>query len=432
MAADDDLVWTGWFARVARPMSPATVRAAGTALALLFGFGALAVAPFVAGWVELEGLNRGGMTGLLVGAVAMSTWILVAVRRIPDERITALVPPLVVFVAVAANINLSFIVVFSGPQFGIAAVYFAEVPVIAFFLMRRPWAVGLTAASMAGYACALVILNEPPAPVEQFVIMLSSAVATGVLVGSMASRLDESRRAERRAKVELAELNQHLEHRVAEQVDDLERAGRLRRFLAPQVAEVVTSAGADELLAPHRCDVAVFFVDLRGFTSFTNAVEPEHIVFVLGDYYDAVGSVLERYDATIGGFDGDGVMAYIGDPVPRPDAATEAVAMAREIATTLDGRVSKWSMGDHRLGYGIGLAFGTATLGVVGYEGRYDYTPVGAVVNLAARLCADAADREIVVDQAFCDAAQLAGAVRPRDDVDLKGFGVVATYAVGH
>jgi class 3 adenylate cyclase len=310
--------------------------------------------------------------------------------------------------------------------------YFSQPPIIAFVFVQRRWAVVLTGAAMFAYAAALIALDNPPVPVEQFIVVLSSAVATGVLVGSLASRLDDSRRAERLAKAELADLNHNLEDRVAEQVDELEREGRLRRFLSPQVAEVVTSEGTDELLAPHRRDVAVFFVDLRGFTSFTNAVEPEHIVFVLGDYYDAVGSILEEYDATIGGFDGDGVMAYIGDPVPRPDAATEAIAMARAIATRLDERVVKWSVGDHRLGYGIGLAFGVATLGVVGYEGRYDYTPVGAVVNLAARLCADAHHGEIVVDEAFRDAAALDGAVRPRDDVDLKGFGVVATYAVTH
>jgi class 3 adenylate cyclase len=285
---------------------------------------------------------------------------------------------------------------------------------------------------MAAYAGALIALQKPPVPIEQFIVVLSSSVATGVLIGGMAGRLDDSRRAERHAKAELADLNQHLEVRVSEQVDELERAGRLRRFLSPQVAEVVTSEGANELLAPHRRDVAVFFVDLRGFTSFTNAVEPEHIVFVLGDYYEAVGSVLERHGATIGGFDGDGVMAYIGDPVPREDAAAEALAMAREIACSLDQRVGKWSVGENRLGYGIGLAYGTATLGLVGFEGRYDYTPVGAVVNLASRLCADAHDGEIVVDDAFRSAAQLDAATTRRGDVELKGFGVTETYAVPH
>jgi class 3 adenylate cyclase len=372
------------------------------------------------------------MTFLLISAVVATIWVTLAVRLVPDERMATLVPPLVLVLFGTAIVNVSLAVLFVGPQFGVAAIYFVEIPLLSFFLMRRPWAVAVTAAAMVGYACALVALDEPPAPIEQFLNVLASAVAAGVLVGGMANRIDLARRAERDAKAKLADLNQHLEQRVTEQVDELERTGRLRRFLAPQVAEVVTSAGADELLAPHRRDIAVFFVDLRGFTAFTNAVGPEHIVFVLGDYYEAVGSILEAHHATIGGFDGDGVMAYIGDPVARADAAIAAITMAQDIARKLDERVGKWSVGEHHLGYGIGLTHGTATLGLVGFEGRYDYTPVGAVVNLASRLCADAHNGEIVVDEAFRIAARLDGGLQQRADVDLKGFGVTATYAVGH
>lgn len=413
-------------------MSSGSVRSAATSIALLYLFAGVAGIPFVAGWTDLRGVNRGGVAALLAEAFVMCAFLVAVNRRLPDERMITLVPALSGLIGVTAIANMALLVVFTGPQFGISAVYFVQPPIIAFVLMRRPPAVAVTAIAMAAYAGALIALQKPPVPIEQFIVVLSSSVATGVLIGGMAGRLDDSRRAERHAKAELADLNQHLEVRVSEQVDELERAGRLRRFLSPQVAEVVTSEGANELLAPHRRDVAVFFVDLRGFTSFTNAVEPEHIVFVLGDYYEAVGSVLERHGATIGGFHGDGVMAYIGDPVPREDAAAEALAMAREIACSLDQRVGKWSVGEHRLGYGIGLAYGTATLGLVGFEGRYDYTPLGAVVNLASRLCADAHDGEIVVDDAFRSAAQVDAVTTRRGDVELKGFGVTETYAVPH
>ncbi len=187
------------------------------------------------------------------------------------------------------------------------------------------------------------------------------------------------------------------------------------------------------MLAPHRRYIAAFFVDLRGFTAFTNAVTAERVMRALGEYYEAVGSVLDKQRATIGGFDGDGVFAYLGDPVPHDDAAGAAVAMAQETARCLDGLTAGWSNAECPIGYGVGLGFGEATLGLVGFSNRADYTPVGGVVNMAARLCADARHGEIVIEDAMRKAAGLDDhTITRRADVDLKGFGVTKTYTVGH
>jgi adenylate cyclase len=314
----------------------------------------------------------------------------------------------------------------------VTGIYYVEAPALAFAILDVRYAAALTVFSTGTYAAALWLMDDVVAPVQQVLIVMSAAFATSVLFGALHQRSDEARVAEREAKRELADLNHHLESRVSEQVDELTRTGRLRRFLASQVADVVMSTGADEsLLEPHRRDVAVLFCDLRGFTRFTNSVSPNTVVSVLGEYYAAVGSVLEGHGATIGGYDGDGIMAYLGDPIPRPDAAVAGAAMARAIGDAVDELVDRWRSEAHELGYGIGLAFGPATLGVVGLDGRFDYTALGVVVNLAARLCSDAAPGEIVVDGSVRAAAGGDTGTRHRGDVTLKGFdAAVPTYAL--
>lgn len=407
-------------------MSGDTVRAAAFAVALLFVFAATAIAPIAFGWVELDGANRAGSTYLLITAAITAAWVFWARATKPDEWIAAYLPRFIIGLLLVSVGNISAAVLFAGPTFGVVAVYFVEIPILAFFFTHRRWAIALTAFAMFGYVFALTLADDPPAPVEQFIVLLSSAVATGVLLGTLAARFDEARRA-------LADLTKNLELRVADQVDELERTGRLKRFLSPQVADVVTARDTEELLAPHRSDIAVLFVDLRGFSRYTNHVSAENVVRVLTEYYELVGEVLQNHGATVGGLDGDGIFAYLGDPVPRADAACAAVVMARDVATVLDGKVDRWRADEHELGYGIGLSYGSATLGVIGFEGLYDYTAVGAVVNLAARLCADAQHGEIVVDDALRKAAELDDArVARRADVDLKGFGTVPTYAVSH
>jgi class 3 adenylate cyclase len=208
-----------------------------------------------------------------------------------------------------------------------------------------------------------------------------------------------------RAHAELAELNATLEARVIDQVDELGRLNGLRRFLSAPVADAVLS-GDVGVLEPHRRQIAVLFCDLRGFTSFAAGSEPEDVVDVLDDYYTAMGEVLRRYEATVGTFAGDGVMAYLGDPVPCADAAAKVVAMAVDLREPLRRLTGSWTKLGHPVGYGIGIAYGYATLGMIGFEGRNDYTALGPVVNLAARLCDGAADGEVLVDGRTYDAVR--------------------------
>lgn len=424
--ADDDveLVWRGPFASLPRAMDVGMVRTLATAAGTFAALAALALLPVLVGWTQVAGSNKAGLTVVFVGAL-LAAALQFALRASTPRQMASLHPNTISVLFVLSSLMVGGVVVFSGPSFGSVAVFAVIIPLLAFFALRTPWAVAVTAFSLASYAVALALLDHPPSPIQQFINVVASAGAAGVLIGGLASRLDLSRR-------QLADFNHNLEARVSRQVDELERAGRLRRFLSPQVADVVTSEGADEMLAPHRRDIAVFFVDLRGFTAFTNAVTAERVMRVLDEYYEAVGSVLDRHGATIGGFDGDGVFAYLGDPVPHEDAARAAVRMAQEVASCLDRLTPTWASGDE-LGYGVGLAYGEATLGLVGFANRADYTPVGGVVNMAARLCADARHREIVIDDAMRKAAELdERSVARRGDVDLKGFGETATYAVAH
>jgi len=193
------------------------------------------------------------------------------------------------------------------------------------------------------------------------------------------------------------------------------------------VAATVLGGDDAALLEPHRRQIAVVFVDLRGFTAFTSGAEPEDVVDVLGDFYAAFGEEVERLDATFGSYAGDGVMAYFGDPVPCVDPASDAVALALAVRTRLDGLRARWAARGHRLGHGIGVAYGYATLGIVGHR-RREYTPLGSVVNLAARLCAEAADGEILVDQRTRSSVSRPASQR---EVRLKGFPEpVATYVL--
>jgi class 3 adenylate cyclase len=259
--------------------------------------------------------------------------------------------------------------------------------------------------------------------VTQWIIVVSIVITTAVVVGGIAEAYERLTEAERHARLELAEMNRTLEDRVHEQVEELDSLGRLRRFLSPQVAEAVTSSGSHALLEPHRRQIAVFFCDMRGFTAFTNQAEPEDVLRVLDEYYGAVGAVLQRYDATIGGYSGDGIMAYLGDPVTRDDPALDAVRMTTELRDPLDALVTDWTRRGYHLSYGVGLSYGYATLGVIGFDGRYDYTPLGSVVNLAARLCASASSAQVLLDHAMHAATSAHAASTHFADLDLKGYG---------
>ena len=183
-----------------------------------------------------------------------------------------------------------------------------------------------------------------------------------------------------------------------------ERIARLRRFLAPQVAELVEKAGDESLLAGHRADVVAVFCDLRGFTAFSAGANPQEIMGVLGGYYEALGSIITSYGATLTSFQGDGLMVLVNAPVPCADPALHAVRMAIDMQDAVQRVIVGWRSRGHAIGFGVGLAAGPATVGQIGYEGRVDYTAIGDVVNLASRLCASAEDSQILIDAAVADA----------------------------
>lgn len=226
--------------------------------------------------------------------------------------------------------------------------------------------------------------------------------------------------AARTAEVEA--LNAGLETRVAEQVDELERMGRLKRFLSPQVAEAVVSSGDDAMLGSHRALIAILFCDIRGFTAFCESAEPEEAIEVLQTYHESLGRLIHACGA---GFDtraGDGIMVVFNDPIPCDDPAGDALRLAVSMRNRMDDLCRDWRKLGHKLGFGVGLSLGYATVGMVGSEGRYDYTASGTAVNLAARLCDHAEDREILLSPRAAAAVEDLAELEPAGSLDLKGF----------
>jgi class 3 adenylate cyclase len=192
--------------------------------------------------------------------------------------------------------------------------------------------------------------------------------------------------------------------------------------LAPQLAQAIVSAGDETVLENHRREVVALFCDLRGFTSFSETAEPEDIMAVLGEYHGAVGPLIRKYEGTLDRFTGDGMMVFFNDPLPCPDAPQRAARMAIEMRDAVAALVPNWKSRGHMLGFGVGMAQGYATLGRIGFEDRFDYTAIGAVINLAARLCADAGDGQILTSGRL--AASMADVVEVDDlgDRALRGM----------
>ena len=229
---------------------------------------------------------------------------------------------------------------------------------------------------------------------------------------------------------ELAELNRTLEARVQQQVEELERMSRLRRFLSPTLAELVLSQG-ESVLESHRREIAVLFADLRGWTSFSATTEPEEVTTVIRSFHDAMGSLIVEFGATVGWFAGDGLMVWFNDPIPCDDPAAEAVRMGLEMRDVMTGLVPRWRKRGHVLDLSIGVALGYATLGKIGFSGRYDYGAVGSVLNMASRLCDEADHGQILVSQrVFSEVEELVEAT-PAGTLSLKGFDLpVAAYSI--
>ena len=232
---------------------------------------------------------------------------------------------------------------------------------------------------------------------------------------------DQAKRLEDQA-AQLAMWNSTLEERVKAQLGELERVGRLKRFLAPQLAEMIVSTGDEGILESHRRDIVVVFCDLRGYTSFAETGEPEEVWTVLREFHAAVGPLVTRFEGTLDHFSGDGLMVYFNDPLPCPDPAERAVRMAVAMRSTVGELMAGWRRRGHELGFGIGVAQGYATLGRIGFEERVDYTAIGTVTNLAARLCAEARDGEILVTARVAAAVEQVAALAAKGEVALKGL----------
>ncbi len=220
----------------------------------------------------------------------------------------------------------------------------------------------------------------------------------------------------------LADLNATLERRVQEQVTQLERLGRLKRFFSPALAEAIVSGDAEDPLRSHRRDITVAFLDLRGFTAFAETADPEEVMGVLRDYHAAMGRIILEHEGTLERFTGDGMMIFFNDPVPVPDAQERAVRMAVAMRQAVQRLMEGWRKRGYDLAFGIGIAQGYATIGAIGFEGRWDYGAIGIVTNLAARLCGEAKAGEILVSRRLWGAVEDLVEVEPAGELTLKGF----------
>ncbi len=221
---------------------------------------------------------------------------------------------------------------------------------------------------------------------------------------------------------ELEAWNHQLEQRVESQLAELERATRLRRFLPPQMAELILDSGDESFLESHRREIVVVFCDLRDFTPFAESSEPEEIMGVLSEYHAALGDLVFRFGGTLERFTGDGLMVVFNDPMPCDDASIRAIRMAVAMRTRVRDLATSWSRHGHDLGFGIGIAEGYATLGRIGFEGRSDYTAIGSVVNVAARLCSVAEPWQILVTQRVLSSTDDLVVSTPVGDLDLRGL----------
>jgi adenylate cyclase len=221
---------------------------------------------------------------------------------------------------------------------------------------------------------------------------------------------------------QVAELNRTLEGRVAEQVAQLERLGRLKRFFSPQLAEAIVEGGAEDPLRSHRRDITVVFLDLRGFTAFAETSEPEEVMGVLREYHAAMGQIILEHEGTLERFTGDGMMIFFNDPTPVPNPAERAVRMALAMRTRVDQLMRGWRKRGYELDFGVGIAQGYATLGAIGFEGRWDYGAIGTVTNLAARLCGEAQPGQVLVSRRLFGALEDLIEAEPVGELALKGF----------